>query len=1373
MMPSDGARRSIASRYTPRVLVCVEPELASALAATNAPCMRIAFAAHAFVGGLNRVARLDAENPTRATTVRALETRLGDVDDAHGDDGGDDEDERVAAVAADAVRGDAFDVASVGDACAGARDDATMLAERSRREAEASVARCDAYFDVEERATRCNDVEAVDHPLGGIVCVRARSNVADVVAAFEAQKARVLASRAFASGAADPGICFGKCVVWNAKDDGGVTRAQAEEIVKSVQQTGAWDCELITVNTADAHGSAGSFSSRVDIVSAWRDARQRGVDGPSGVNRTRKVDDSNDDSTMGEHMSDRDVECARNYMRTFTTKTLLPHIEQKLFTLSTQIFNTRKGLRNQFKSFWGRSAGATRREGEVDGYTHQSPESQIRLAGDLAFMCRDYDAAMGHYKLAHVDYKSQSAWRHLGSSYEAMAHVHMLSRANSPELKKDIDHAYTQAIASYVKFDAATGGAQSALATRLKVRASVAYGEALRALSAHRESNVPFIQASAMGGNDLRAGLLLEKAAFTFVECTPPMMRKFASYMVLAGARYVRADAIAGATRCYAYALPVFRGKAWAAAEEHLNTTLGHLVARAGRTKDAVDFFRDATRCAHLPANLQRERISEFEDTMEMYLRSTPITERDDRASDLACPLPSVDVGDVHVTFADDRESHDESGIDQSESAWNGIEQGGVIPPSLTSSVSSSNWLQGGRAKFEEHQTDVCAAGEDLKVDVTLTNPLHIAMDVRNLRVLWEFTPSEDSNYNVQTNDACGDDPVGSLVRAHVGTAKLEPRSARVIRLTITPSVAGTLRVLGIAWTVGEKQIIRGRRYFDIKAPRTRRGPNGEWLRDVPKHRRLIFNVCETVPRCDAALEMLPITAMNGALHRVELVISNVTQPMAKWIRVRLPKSVLRPVDASHVAVNEPTIRRNTSHPNVSEASAANALSTFTPSDALDADGVVYALPEWHTLASGTSIRWPLWFHPSAVGRCGVRICVCYQPEPPAPKLLQYRTIRIAESVTVTPSLTIKSQALPSSTHPLARVVRLTITSECEQTFTLGRVWLGTPPGKAFTPVKYTLTPLTATATVPRVVKPGEAMETLIKCSPDSAPDNIKEPKEWFDFVGATSAIAAAEPMFAFHESLRKAAPGSRRSGTIDDGLMVTWSTPDGAVVGAHHISDVSEFERAGDTARTPVAARAKVSWTIEHASEVVLDESAPENMTCVPVLLRARNESSQTLDVAFVAEATASAPVNIEGGGWALEHDKNAWQNREAVSLSALTVAPPTTSSITGEAHRRPIPLPPGKPVIWIGPVKRIVRAVAPGAIAEFPLIAACFARGDHVLDGYALTWTESTTSSGTPVAPSPPSPSRRAHALQSHASHVTARADDARNAPYIITVT
>jgi len=1359
----DVARVALASRYAPRALVCAERAVEDDLARTNAPSLVKLLRKHAFVGGLNRLARLDAENPSRVLCVNAMETRVGDVaDDAGADDGlGSAFDRSVATRARCAVARDVDDCASVEVRW---RERAHEMGARARAETEASRARFRAYADVFERALRCNDIEACDHPLAGILCVYARETYEDVVDALEGQKKRMFASGAFASGAADPGICFGKCVVWNAKCARGLTRAQAEDVVKRVQQTGAWDCELLTVNTNEQ----GDGSSEI-----WREAAANGGDGPSGV---REGDANASVSDLGKWMSDKDIECARNYMRTFTTKTLLPHIEQKLFTLSTQILNTRKGLRNQFKTFWGRSAGTTKREGESDAYTHASPESQVRLAGDLAFMCRDYEAAMAHYRLAHADYKSQSAWRHLGSSYEAMAHVHLLSRANSPELKKDIDHAYQQAIASYAKFDAATGGTQSALATRLKIRASTAYGEALRALGAHRESNLPFIQASAMGDDDLRAALMLEQAAFSFLQCVPPMTHKFASYMVLAGARYYRADAIAGATRCYAYALPMFSGKGWSAAEEHLNTTLGHLVSRAGRTRNAMEFFRDATRCAHLPADLQSERLSEFEGALEAYVSSTPAVDRNDRADELECPLPHVNVGDVHVTFADDRESHETSGSDSNESAWTVIEQGGIIPASLTSSVSTTNWLQGGRAKFEIDQTDVCAAGEDLKIDVTLTNPLHIPLDVRNVRLIWDFTPSGGECSTVQTNNE-GERPDG-LVRTTFDHFTLAPASKLVARLTVMPSTAGTLRVLGIAWTTGSKQVAHGRRYFDVKAPRTRRGPNGEWLRDVPKHRRLVFNVCETVPRCEGALEMLPEYAMDGSLQRVDLVVSNVTQPMAKWIRVRLPKSVLRPVDASYATENELAMRRNASQSSLQNVasplrSAQSKDLSVSVVDSVDSDGVVYALPEWETLVSGATIRWPLWFHPCGVGKCVVHISVCYQPEPPAPKLLQYRTIRIVKIVNVTPSLTVNAQALPASTHPLARVVCMSVASVSDETFTLGRVQLGSSSTRERS--KYELKPLMANQTSLRMISAGEIVETLFKCTPSE--DAEAYGTESFDFFGATAA-EFAEPLFAFHNSRKKSAFGSRRAGTIDDGIMVTWTTRDGTVFGAHHVAEVPEVDHVGNAPRAPSEARGKISWTIEHINEVELDQSAPERMTCVPITLRVRNESAKPLDIAFVAEATSSAAANIEGSGWSLEPDKDAWQNREVVSLSALSVAPPPTSSITGESVRRPIPLPPGKPVLWIGPVKRVIKSVAPGAVVYFPLTAACFAKGDHVLDGYSLTWTESAPTApalSPPLSPrsrSPTASPRRAPPLHSQSVCTTARAEEARNHPYIIVV-
>ena len=134
----------------------------------------------------------------------------------------------------------------------------------------------------------------------------------------------------------------------------------------------------------------------------------------------------------------------------------------------------------------------------------------------------------------------------------------------------------------------------------LKARSAVEHATALTAIGAYREAHAPLVSASAFVHSDLRAALLLERAAFAFVRCHPPMVRKFASYMILAGARYVRAGAIAAATRCYSFALPVSNEYGWSAALEHLNTTLGRLVANIGHTKAALEFFRDAVGCADI-----------------------------------------------------------------------------------------------------------------------------------------------------------------------------------------------------------------------------------------------------------------------------------------------------------------------------------------------------------------------------------------------------------------------------------------------------------------------------------------------------------------------------------------------------------------------------------------------------------------------------------------------------------------------------------------------------------------------------------------------------------------------------------------------------
>ena len=1286
------------------------------------------------VDDLNVVVRADAENPQRALSVRALEVRFKSDSGATAATRDDAE-----ARGRDAVASECFDASTMtDDACGRARrETGDACVRRARTEAETS-GRFEKFFDANERATAFNECEAFDHALGAILCVRAgKSSYEEVLKSFEELKQQFLRLPVFATGGADPETCFGKVLVWDARD-GTTTKEEAEALLQRVRQTGAWDCELLTLNS-DLEGTC---ASGVD----WNEHRET-VISRAAAERAGVANEAS--KTMGRYMSLEDVERAKTYVRVFVTKTLLPHMERKLFALSTQIYNTRKGLRNQFKTFWGRStATATAHRDGEQGY--QSPEGQIRLAGDLAFMLGDYDTALANFKLVHSDYKSQSAWKRLASSYEAMAHVYVATRhlRNKADLKKDINHAYDSAMTSLLKYETIGGVGDLHLAhvEMLKVRSAVEHATALTAIGAYREAHAPLVSASAFVHSDLRAALLLERAAFAFVRCHPPMVRKFASYMILAGARYVRAGAIAAATRCYSFALPVSNEYGWSAALEHLNTTLGRLVANIGHTKAALEFFRDAVGCAaYLPADAQTVRIDALEEFAAKYASEVPAEQRNAKDDELACPLPEMNVQKVKVIFADDRESS-ESTSDHGEEAWSAIERGGVIPQSLLAAAPGANWLSGGPRTIEIEQTAVCASGEDVKIDVDLKNPLRVPLDVNNLRLLWEFTPSNGalvSNDRGETSDA--------LVRAKVENEVFAPQSEQTIRLTITPSASGVLRVLGVAWTVGSKRVLHGRRYFDVSAPRTRRGADGEWLRDVTRHKRLVFNVCETVPRCDGTLEGVPKRSMDGALQRIDLVISNVTQPMAKWIRVRLPRSVLRPVDASHAPVSEPAVKRNSSREDLERDSRNRSDGDGGDDDVVDSDGVIYALPAWETLESGSTIRWPLWFHPSAVGRTAVRICVCYQPEPPAPKLLRYRTIRIFESVEVTPSMRVSAVTTPSPSHPLARVIRLSIASGREQTeiFKLGSVRLGSSKDR----VKYELIPLMKHVTSSRLIAPGETIETLIKCSP-SEQANAKELLNFVDAIPEES----ANPLFAFHNSFKKNDAKRAlkvRNEAIADGLMVTWSLKGGDVVGAQHVRNVVELTRCTDTTRTPNALKSKVTWTINYASTIKLDETAPGNMTYSSVTLSARNESDDALDIVFVADATSSAPANVESGGWSLETDKNAWQNRESLPTSE-------------DKRRRPIPLPPGKPIVWVGPVRRVAKNVAPGAVFNFPLTIACFAKGDHILDGYTLSWTETASApSATPGSMSISSVSRATDGVR------VAVPTDARNAPFIITVT
>ena len=208
-------------------------------------------------------------------------------------------------------------------------------------------------------------------------------------------------------------------------------------------------------------------------------------------------------------LNDRDVETLRFFVRAFATETLLPHMERRLASLNRTVAATRKGLKNQLKTFWGRNVAGVSALGGFSGsfgalangtalgvtggvtggsplgtasdlgardatrsahdasrdlfrYSFRSPTSEIRLAADLAFSLRDHETAAHHYRLLQSDFKADKAFRHLACAHESLAEALACSGARSGgnstseiplsrDARRDIDSAFDAAVAAHRK----------------------------------------------------------------------------------------------------------------------------------------------------------------------------------------------------------------------------------------------------------------------------------------------------------------------------------------------------------------------------------------------------------------------------------------------------------------------------------------------------------------------------------------------------------------------------------------------------------------------------------------------------------------------------------------------------------------------------------------------------------------------------------------------------------------------------------------------------------------------------------------------------------------------------------------------------------
>ena len=347
----------------------------------------------------------------------------------------------------------------------------------------------------------------------------------------------------------------------------------------------------------------------------------------SGSNTGGPVADSSVAVASG--LSQTDAVSIAAAIEELAVRKIAPHIESRIRQLDQTAMAARRGFKNQLKSFLFRKSTpaaadtAARAAGQpapgsprgltvtadgVQHYSHASIESQLRQLSDLALMVGDCETALTTLRLLASDYKSDKAYLHYAGVQEAMAVATVLYDGPPSEVVATFKEAF-------YRYDQVAQQGQSR-ATWYATRAAILMASYLSALGRFSDASWIVMKAH-FAEEDLRAALLMERAALLLLRASPPRVRKFAFHLVLAGLRYSKGGAWVLAARSYSLAIEVYKGRRWEIVEEHVREALGKSYREGGDAVAAVHHFAAALTCTQIPAGLQSLHMAQFAEALQ------------------------------------------------------------------------------------------------------------------------------------------------------------------------------------------------------------------------------------------------------------------------------------------------------------------------------------------------------------------------------------------------------------------------------------------------------------------------------------------------------------------------------------------------------------------------------------------------------------------------------------------------------------------------------------------------------------------------------------------------------------------------------------
>ncbi|CAN7114335.1 unnamed protein product [Brassica rapa subsp. narinosa] len=1119
------------------------------------------------------------------------------------------------------------------------------------------------------RTLSFSDHEAFDHPVACLLVVSSKDEqpVNKFVDLFNTNRLPSLLN----DGVMDPKILKHYLLVHDNQD---ATTERTSKVLSEMRSTfGNNECNLLCTNSSkegNVEHQANPWASFKSSVSADK---------------------------LGCALTGDDIVEIKDLMQEFASRHIIPYMEQKVRDLNQQISATRKGLRNQIKNLWwrkGKDDVPDSTKGSM--YTFSSTESQIRILGDYAFMLHDYELALSSYRLISTDYKLDKAWKHYAGVQEMMGLAYFIS----DQSKKEAEYCMENAFSTYLKLG--RSGFQNA------TRCGLWWAEMLKAGDQYKEAASAYFRIC--GEEPLHAAVMLEQASYCFVLTKPAMLNKYGFHLVLSGDHYKNCDQVSHAIRTYRSAISVYESTTWSHIKDHVHFHIGRWYALVGMHDVAVRNMLKVLDCGNQSKATQEIFLRDFFEIVKKTGMKHEV---------VGLQLPFINMSSLQVIYEDHRTYASQASVLVQESIWQSLEDD--IIPSLNSG--KSNWLelQSKLLPKKYKESNVCVAGESVKVDLEFRNPLLISTSITSVSLICELASNSD-DLKVDKDPSSLSLGTESSAEHNQGTTSgfssftlsevdltLGGGEKKLVRLTVTPSEEGILKIVGVRWRLSGSVV--GVHYFQ-SAPGKAKTNKGRRKNKLTPTDALKFLVIKSLPRLLGSIDHLPEKLYAGDLRYLVLELKNKSEFPIKNLKMKIshPRFVNPGNHEEEVTTEFPDCLKKGHEQNFVQSETSS----------------VFSFPKDVSLKGDKSLRWPLWLRAAIPGTISLYFTIYYEMENVS-SIMKYRTLRMHYNLQVLPSLETSFEITPSPSRLQEFLVRMDILNransdsfQIHQLSTVGCRW-----GISLLERVDTILPS-------KSLLPGQALschfmikdnrrsgteEKTLSISPSQTDVKLfaqDDDEKLFDIVNS--------PLASFHESERSCQETSDQLSTNTvDFILISHLAKSSNSSGVADIPKILSHHSCHNRIRSSNP----LSWSLDGPKNIYHDFST--SLCEIQLKLVIRNTSDGLSSVSFntldsVQDAATPTPSAGNQSGWRYVPD--------------VTEEMKLTSDVMGSRlGKPPSSMESSPPFIWSGLSSTKVE-IQPLSTTEIPLQISVFAPGIYNLSSYELTWERSgreDASSGT----------------------------------------